>query len=373
MSVRLCALVGLAVVLAVGCGPARGLRLENVKTPAEEIGAESPGGAAHLLSATTTLGTPYSLAAGGDTIWASTFESTYSDLQTLSSRTAQVGGVVEVLERSDHPAAIAATHSTLWMLVLPLRGMARLFQLRMNEPNMQMIERSPDLFWKPQLPQDSALALPRDSQIAGATDSTLWLVSGSANRYSLWRIDGRTARASRFALASDGRPGVVVDRARVYVLLRTNSAAARVLQTRDAAGRILTQSAPIPLTGAIQPSPLAVCDGTIFGWTRHARGSAVFRLGTTGALPGYSPDFVRSGASSRVNAIATSDDCRGVWVATSNALAGPRTVPVGAITELRAPSLAVVGRLSAWVDALLWAHGSLWASDRIHHAVLRIR
>ena len=46
----------------------------------------------------------------------------------------------------------------------------------------------------------------------------------------------------------------------------------------------------------------------------------------------------------------------------------------GIVLRLSTPPSAVTGRVNtAYVRALLWQRGSLWASDLLHQAVLRVR
>ena len=70
---------------------------------------------------------------------------------------------------------------------------------------------------------------------------------------------------------------------------------------------------------------------------------------------------------SKLKAITFSDHCQNVWVATVGHSRG-------VVSQLRASTLEVTGQIdTSYVRALLWTHGSLWASDLEHDTVIRIR
>ena len=362
---------GVAVLCAlcltvVGCGPERGFRVEQqVDGP-----ADSAGRSLRIASGTTLAGLPYTLAADRATIWVSVFGPRAPGVQPIASQTAEAGGFIFQPFRTELPLSIATTRGRLWILVQPPQGHARLFNVKTQEQGALRVAHSAGLGWSPSGIRRRALAFPRGTKIAGETASALWLRADTTRSHLLWRLDASTAELRRFELLSYGTPGIAVTPRGVYVLLRTRDPSIVVIQRRNAAGRLITQGSPLRLRGAFQPLPLAACQDQIYGWTRTAHGAEVFSAGAHGDGAIYSrplPPRIDPSSPPRLTAMALDNRCRNVWI-------GTISVAAGVVLRLRTSSLEVTGQVNtAFVRALLWERGSLWASDLQHHAVLRIR
>ena len=276
-------LLCLLCLMAVGCGPERGLRVEHVASrPA------SSGGSLRVASGTPVLGLPYTLAADGATIWVSLLGPRFAGIQSIASRTAQAGGFILQPFRTNLPLSIATTRGRLWVLAQPPQGQARLFNLQTHERSVLRISHSAGLGWSPPGLRRRAMAFPRGTKIAGATASALWLRTDSARGHILWRLDTYTAELRRVVLHSYGRPGIAVTPRGVYVLLRTRDTSIVVIQKRNAVGRLIRQSPPVRLRGAFQPMPLAACQDQIYGWTLTEQGAELFRVEAHGSGATYS-------------------------------------------------------------------------------------
>jgi hypothetical protein len=368
MTKRLLTMLCLVSLVATACGPNRGLRAEQADAPADQVGAGSSFGAVRVLSATPTSGTPVSLATDGSTIWVSAVDVSTVFVQAVTAGTGRAGGTLGLAERSYAALAITTTPSTLWMLARP-QGQTRLFHVPTDQGSARAITRSARFGTRLDELRGQGVALPAATRLAGATRSAVWLISQSAGTYILWRVDVATSKRTGFPLSSHGWPGVAVTPQQVYVALRTGRPNTVAIQTRDPDGAILGQSEPLRLTGAFQSRPLAGCHGSIFGWTRSESGAALFRVDAAGHALTYShrlPPRERDHPS-KLTAIAFDKNCRSVWVATVNRAAG-------VVSRLRASSLELTGQLETpYVGTLVWTHMSLWASDLVHHAILRIR
>ena len=364
MTGRGIAVLSLVCLIAVGCGPERGLRVEHVTGH-----AASASGSLHIVSGTTVQGLPYTLVPDGATIWVSILNPRATGIQPISSRTAETGGFILQPFRTDLPLAIAITRGRLWMLAQPPQGHARLFDVKTHEQSALRIAHSAGLGWFPRGLRRRAMAFPHGTKIAGSTASALWLRTDAGSAHILWRLDAYTADLSRFVLHSYGTPGIAVTPHGVYVLLRTRDTPIVVIQKRNAAGAVIRQSPPFRLRGALQPMPLAACQDQIYGWALTEQGAELFRVEAHGNGATYSqtlPPRPNAANPPKVTAMALDDGCRNVWIGTVRNAAG-------IVLRLRSSSLAVTGRVNtAYVRALLWQRGSLWASDLLHQAVLRI-
>jgi hypothetical protein len=119
-----------------------------------------------------------------------------------------------------------------------------------------------------------------------------------------------------------------------------------LLPSGRARRRIIATSPPVRLDGTFQPI-LAGCQDEIFGWTRDSHGAALLRVNATGALPRYSRRLPPYALPPKLKAIAFSDHCKTVWVATISH-------DLGVVSRLHASSLSVTGQLhTAYLRALL--------------------
>jgi hypothetical protein len=361
---RIAALTSLAV-LATGCMASRGIRTEPPETPPEEFAGGSARTTIRLLSATAVSGLPSALVSTGDEVWVSIVQD--PGVQALDARNGQRRGEINTPVRAGTWPSVSTTPGILWILVRRDAGGSRLTHLLVHPVAGQPPVPSARLVYASRaLPGDS-FVFPRMTRLVGATSSALWLLSRAATGYTLWRRDLRAGTIQRSSLPSFGSPGVATSADRVYVLLQTRSPRRVVLQTRDTAGVVVRISPPIRTQGTFEPSPLVACDGQIFGWTRSARGAALFDLMASGSVPRYSGRLPPHSRPSKLTAIALDRDCQNVWVSTvSHASA--------VISRIRSATLAVSGQIdTSYIRALLWTRGTLWASDLAHQAVLRFR
>jgi hypothetical protein len=319
----------------------------------------------HLLSATVVSGLPNFLVSTGDTIWVSTFAD--PGVRALDASSGQLGGAITTPTRASTWPSVGTTPGVLWILVRLEAGGSRLTHLLVQRVPGRLVRRPAGLgFSSRRLARDSVI-FPRMTRIVGATSSALWLLSHTAAGYTLWRRDLHIATVRRYALASYGSPGVATDADRVYVLLQVRSPRGVILQTRMTDGRLLATSGVISTQGTFEPSPLAACDGDVFGWTRTALGAALFELHASAGVPRYSRRLPPLTRPSKLTAIAPGRNCRNVWVSTVSGA-------TGIVSRLRGSTLAVTRQIDApYIRALLWARGTLWASDLAHQAVLRLR
>jgi hypothetical protein len=357
----------LVTLVFTACGPSRGLRLERATPSADIVGADTKIGTTHVVSVTVVNGPPGPLASDGRQIWVSAPAFGTVSVQAIASRPGTAGGVISMPYRGYLPAAIATTRGTMWILVKPSQGHSQLLHIHTRQDPVRSVA---PIFGRIVAPRDlrrQALAFPRDTRLMGATRSALWLVSHTARGYSLWRRDLQTSKLSRFALASNGSPGVAVTSEQVFVVLQTRPPSTVVIQTRDLRGRITATSSPLRIDRTFQPAPLGACQDQIFGWARDSRGATLFRVAATGARPKYTETLPPLENPSKLRAMAFGNHCRDIWVATVSHSSG-------AVSRLSTSSLTVTGQINtSYIRALLWAHGSLWASDLEHNAVLRIR
>jgi hypothetical protein len=358
-------LVAIALV-AAGCGASRGVRIERADVATVAVGGSASGTGLHVISTTIVSAAPGPLATDGDTLWVSTVGGGTPGVQSIAAVTGQPGGLMGTPYRSDLPAMVAHTSEDLWILVRPPHGRTRLLHFDTAPATARAIARSAPLAWMPEYVPYQTLRFPRRTRIVGSTRSALWLVSRDARGYGLWRRNARTGKLVRVPLASQGSPAVAVTPTRVFVLLRPGDGKGMVLQTRGADGRIAGRSVAVPTVGPLQAARLSACGTDVVGWTRSATRTAVFRLdAATGEAT------IRNLAPlphpTTVTAIAFGPRCRDVWVATT-------TYARGAVSRYRAADLVETGTLdSSYISALIWTRGSLWASDDLHDAVIRIR
>lgn len=381
MNIRRLTILLIAAVFVAACGPSRGLRVEPANTPVDQLGADTVVGTTRVISGTTVFGQPGSLTSDGNTIWASLADPTRLNIQAIESRTAhergtvftQVGAQAAGSVRSQ--VTLASTPGTIWILVRSGQGRSQLqhFATRQEPARSAARFASPEQLTR--LLRHPAVAFPPDTRLVGATGSTLWLVSHTGRGYTLWRYDTLAPKLAGTALASEGSPAVAVTSRRVYVLLQARLRRTVVIQTRDSSGNLIRQSSPLRIEGTFQPGPLGSCGNRIFGWTRDWRGDAVLiRIDASSSSVTYSSSLPPATRPVSLRAIAFSDHCENVWIATYS-YGGPGVlVTAGAVSRIQASSLKVTGQIdNILADALLWTHGSLWASDGAHGTVLRIR
>jgi hypothetical protein len=366
MRARSVAFSALVALLATGCGAGRGIRTEPSETPLDQLVSGSPGTAVRVLSAIVVLGLPVSLVSTGDAVMVSTFAS--PGVQLLDSRTGRRGAMIDTPTRAGVSPSIAATPGVLWVLIRPEEGGSRLLRVPVGRPTGSMSLFSAGMGFASRLYPRDLFSYPRMTRLVGATRSALWLVSRSASGYTLWRRDLGTAQVRRFPLASVGSPGLAISDERVYVLLQTVAPRGVVLQTRSPEGDVVATSPTTHMQGTFEPVPLAACGGSVFGWTRNSQGAALFDMpGGGSGEPRYSHRMPPFGPPSKLTAIAPAPGCRSIWVST---VSGASAV----ISRLRASTLTVASQLeTAYIRALLWTHGALWAADLEHQAVLRMR
>lgn len=359
----------LVTLVFTACGPSRGLRRERATPSADIVGADTKIGTTHVVSVTVVNGPPGPLASDGRQIWVSVPAFGTVSVQAIGSRLGTAGGFISMRYRGYLPAAIATTRGTMWILVKPSQGHSQLLHIDTGQYPVGSVAPAfgGTRMVTPRDPRQQALAFPRDTRLMGATRSALWLVSHTARGYSLWRRDLQTSKLSRFALASNGSPGVAVTSEHVFVVLQTRPPSTVVIQTRDLTGRITATSSPLRIDRTFQPTPLGACQNQIFGWARDSRGATLFRVDATGARPKYTETLPPLENPSKLRAMAFGNHCQDIWVATVSHASG-------AVSRLSTSTLTVTGQIdTSYVRALLWAHGSLWASDLEHNAVLRIR
>jgi len=367
MKARRFAALALTALVAAACGPSRGLRVEQVNPPAADLlGSFTTIGGAHVTSATIVMGQPGQMVADGKRIWVSVRASDMVAVQAMDSGPGRAGGAIATPYREALPTAIAVTPGAIWILAKPPQGHSQLLHIDTRQEPVRVATSIEGRALAPRGLRRQALAFPRDTRLVGATGSAIWLISHTARGYWLWRRDLRTQVLSRFALASAGSPGVAVTADNVFVLLQTRPRSTVVIQTRDSAGRITATSSPVRVARTFQPTPVAACGDRIFAATRDSHGAALFEVSAAGGTPRYTKTLPPLANPSKLKAIAFGDRCQDVWVATVSRGSG-------VVTRFRGSNLTVTGRINtSYVRALLWADHSLWASDPVHEAVIRI-
>jgi hypothetical protein len=358
----------LLVAIAAGCGPNRGVRLEPKGSPADQFGGDQANSAIRIMSAVFVTGQPSSLAAGRGVVWVSYAGRSAAGLQAFNPATRVAASVSRFTPFPTFaPIAMATTPGSVWMLEKPLPTAAeavpdaRLVRLGTSAQPARSLRSPP--FPRDNL-QAEPSAFPRDTLLAGANDTALWLVGPADFGYTLSRRDATTSGLSRFAIRSDESPGVAVTPRRVFVLVPVGGDRI-VIQTRDPGGKVITVSPAIRIP-YFEASPLVACGDRIFGWTRGAH-VRLFRIDVSGASLGYSGNLPPSPSPSGVTALALGGDCRTVWVASGNSNGG-------VLSEIDASSWKVEGQIDTpSIPALLWTKEGLWAADPLHSAVLHVR
>jgi hypothetical protein len=371
----------LSTVIVTACGASRGLRVEPANTPVDQLGGDTVLGTTRVISGTAVFGQPGSITSDGNTVWASLTDPSRLVIQAIDSNAAQERGIVfaQLLPQAEgtfsRQIALASTPGKIWILVRPGQGQSLLQYFATRQEPARSAARFVSPEQQTRLLRNPAVHFPNDTRLVGATESTLWLVSRTGHGYTLWRYETPASKLTGTALASVGSPGVAVTSRRVFVLLQDRLRRTVVVQTRDSSGKIMMQSSPLRIEGTFQPGPLGSCGGRIFGWTRNWRGDAVlFRVDADSSSLTYSASLPPATRPATLKAIAFSDHCQSIWIATYS-YGGPGVfVVAGAVSRLQASSLKVTGQINdVLADALLWTRESLWASDGRHGTVLRIR
>jgi hypothetical protein len=376
MNVRRLTMLLLVAVSLSACGPDRGLRVEQTGVTASQA-----SGSIHVQAAITVLSPPYTPTLEGHTIWAGVqLADRGQAIQAVDAGTAQGRGIVALPRSVQAGVELASTPDTIWMLTTEHPGThSRLQRLGTRvEPARSaaraMLPAPVDSF----AVLEPVLTFPRNTSLLGATNSAVWLLSFDKHGYTLWRCDVRTLRVARFALLSQGIPGVAITPQRVFVVRTAQHRHAVSIETRDASGRVIAESPRIQIAGQFISgffSPLSACGNQIAGSATRSGSVFAIRLDAAGAPPRYSRSLSSPGKDKRqagyVAATTFGDHCRSIWVAMQTQTY-PRPI-AGFVTRLDASTLGVTGQVGNVVaSGLLWADGSLWASDTEHAAVLRI-
>ena len=374
MNTRGMTILILAALTLSACGADRGLRFEQAGVTANQVEPGSTSGSMRVKSAITVLSPPQTMTLAGNTIWASVqFADRNQAIQAVDARTAQVRGIVDLPFSVRAIAALTSTPNVIWMVTYkPAGGHWELQRLGTRVEPARSAARSevPPRFG-PFATLEPVLSLPGVTEFLGATNSAVWLLTYHKHRYTLWRCDTGTLRIARFPLAGAAMPGVAITSQRIFVLLPAHHRHAVSIQTRDASGRVIAESPLIQLDGQLLPRPVSVCGTQIIGVVYRRGVSVAVRLDPSESPPRYSKRLSLEANGSYVGASTFGDHCRSVWVATvEQSYPGPS---LGFVTRLDTSSLEVTGRIGNIVaSGLLWADGSLWASDVQHAAVLRI-
>lgn len=384
MNMRGLAILLLAALTLSACGPHRGLHFEQTGVTSGQVEPGSTSGSIHVKSATTVLSRPYTLTTQGHTIWAGVqFADRYQAMQAVGTDTAQGRGIVNLPPSVKVVAALASTPGVIWMLTYePAGAHWRLQRLGTHVEPARSAARAIVPARRDSLATlEPVLSLRGSTELLGASNSAVWLLSYHKHSYTLLRCDARTLRVTRFPLTSDGRPGVAITPERVFVLLPAHRRHAVSIETRDPSGRVTATSPLVQLAGQLMSSAVSACGTQIAGFANRRGFTVVVRLDAAGSPPRYSRHFSalangRRQAGGYVTAsFGTASTfgphCRSIWVATEEATyPGPS---IGFVTRLDTSTLNVTGRIGNVVaDRLLWTGGSLWVSDLEHAAILRI-
>jgi hypothetical protein len=381
MNIRGLAILMLGALTLPAGGADRGLRVEQPSVTASQVEQGGTSGAIHVKAAITVSSPPYTPTLEGHTIWARVqFADRGQAIQAVDTDTAQGRGIVALPRSVQVGVALASTPNVIWMLTSGPPGThSRLQRLGTRvEPArsaaLAMLPARADSF----AVLEPVLSFPRSTVLLGATNSAVWLLSYQGHSYTLWRCDVRTLRVARFALASQGIPGVAITPQRVFVVRTAQRRHAVSIETRDASGRVIAESPRIQIAGQFSSSPLtplSACGNQIVGSAYRNGAVVVLRLNAAGSPPRYSRDLSPPAKGLRVGGYVTAstfgDHCRSIWVAMMS-----QTYPQpisGLVVRLDASTLDITGRVGNVVaSGLLWANGSLWASDIEHAAILRI-
>ena len=381
MNIRRLAILMLAAVTLSACGPDRGLRVEQTGVTASRPEPGATSGSIRVKAAITVSSPPHTPTLEGHTIWAGVqFADRGQAIQAVDMDSAEGRGIVALPRSVQVGVALASTPNVIWMLTSEPPGThSRLQRLGTRvEPArsaaLAMLPARVDLVALP----EPVLSFPRSTTLLGTTNSAVWLLSYEGRSYTLWRCDVSTLRVARFELASEGIPAVAITPQRVFVVRTARRRHAVSIETRDVSGRVIAESPEITIAGQFisgPVSPLSACGDQIVG-SVYQNGSVVaLRLNAAGSPPRYSRDLLLPAKGMRgggyVTASTFGDHCRSIWVATMS-----QTFPqpsAGLITRLDAATLNITGQVENVVaSGLLWADGSLWASDIEHAAILRI-
>jgi hypothetical protein len=381
MNIRRLAILMLVAVILSACGPDRGLRVEQTSVTASQPDPGDTSGSIRVRAAITVSSPPYTPTLEGHTIWAGVqFADRSQAIQAVDTDTAQGRGIVALPRSVQVGVALASTPNVIWVLTSEPPGThSRLqrFGTRVEPARSAAVAMLPaqiDGF----AVLEPVLSFPRSTTLLGATSSAVWLLSYEGHSYTLWRCDVRTLRVARFPLVSQGIPGVAITPQRVFVVRTAQRRHAVAIETRDASGRVIAESPRIKIAGQFVSgplSPLSACGNQIVGSVDRNGSVIVLRLNAAGSPPRYSRNLLPLAKGIRVGGYVTAstfgDHCRSIWIAAMSQTYPPPSS--GFVARLDASTLNITGRVGNVVaSGLLWAGGSLWASDIEHAAILRI-